>query len=141
MPETATRSTLASAFSAFLGVAAAMSCCLPTGALLASVGLAGASSFFERAQPFLIGLSILCLIWGFAAAARARSCPPRRRRLNLAVLTFSALVVVPVLVFPQLPARPPAGQPQLAKLDTERLREEFNQAANQRRVIAMFSPT
>ena len=133
-------------------VIAAMSCCLPTGALLASSGLAGTSAFFGSAQPYLLAFSVLCLVWGFVQAARAKSCPPRRRRLNLAVLSISALLVVPVLAFPQQTAalladgffshpRPPAGQPSLEKLDVGRVRQLFNDAAGRRRVVALFSPT
>jgi hypothetical protein len=144
--------SVVSAAAAVTSVIAAMSCCLPTGALLASSGLAGASAFFSSAQPYLLGFSVLCLVWGFVQAARAKSCPPRRRKLNLAVLSLSALLVVPVLAFPQPTAawladtlfshpRPPGGQPSLEKFDTGRLRQLFNDAAGRRRVIAMFSPT
>ena len=129
-----------------------MSCCLPTGALLASSGLAGASAFLSSAQPYLLGFSVLCLVWGFVRAARARSCPPGRRKLNLAVLSLSALVVLPVLALPQQSAawladsffatpRPPAGQAALENLDTDRLRQLFNAASGRRRLIAIFSPT
>src|SRR5262245_62234378 len=88
------RSTLASAASAVLGLLAAMSCCLPTGVLLASAGLAGASAFFETAAPYLIGLSILSLGFGLWYAARARSCSLARRRLYLGVIGVRVLVVV-----------------------------------------------
>jgi len=140
------------ALSAVAGVAAAMSCCLPTGALLASAGLAGASGFFSEAQPYLVGLSVLCLLFGYIQAARAKSCSPSRRRINLLVLAASTLLVAPVLLFPQPTAafladsvlsypRPPSVQPPLAKLDTARLRQAFNDEAGKRRVIAMLSPT
>jgi len=129
-----------------------MSCCLPTGALLASAGLAGISAFFTRAQPWLLAFAALCLVWGFVAALRAKQCPPRRRAFNLTVLALSAVLVVPALVFPQTIAafladsvlprgNPPAGQPALAALDLAAFRRAFNDAAGRHRVIAMFSPT
>lgn len=147
-----TRSSLISGASAVAGVIAALSCCLPTGALLAAAGFAGVSGFFSTAQPYLLGFAVLCLAWGFAQALRAQQCPPRRRTLNLAVLAVSAALVIPALVFPQQTAafladsvvprgRPPQGQPPLATLDVAALRQAFNDAVAQRRVIALFSPT
>ena len=141
-----------SAVSAAAGVAAASSCCLPTGALLASAGLTGASAFFTRAQPYLLALAALCLAWGVVAAARAKQCSPRRRAVNLGVLAISALLVVPALVFPQQTAAfladsviprggPPSGQPPLQRFDLAALRQAFNHDSGKRRVIAMFSPT
>ena len=141
-----------SAVSALAGMAAALSCCLPTGALLASAGLAGVSTFFTQAQPWLLGLSVLVLVWGFVQALRAKQCPVRRRRLNLVVLAASALLLAPALLLPQQTAafladsvvprgRPPLGQRPLEKMDVARLRQRFNDAAGQRRVIALFSPT
>jgi hypothetical protein len=125
-----------------------MACCLPTGALLAAVvGAAGATL-----QPWLLGFSALALIAGAVMARRARSCSPRRRAVNLAVLAVSAALVVPVLVAPArtaafladsvLPAgRAPEGQAPLGTLDVAALRDRFNRADHATRVIAMFSPT
>jgi hypothetical protein len=140
------------AFSAVTATVAALSCCLPTGVLLASLGVAGASGFFRQAQPYLLAFAVAVLALGIGLALRARSCPPRRRRLNLLILGLSALLVLPVMVFPQQtaafladsvlrPRRAPEGQPPLAALDLAQLRQRFNDAASARRVIAMFSPT
>ena len=140
------------AVSAAAGVIAASTCCLPTGALLASAGLSGASAFFTRAQPYLLGLAALCLAWGVVSAARAKQCSRRRRAVNFGVLVVCAMLVVPALVFPQQTAAfladaviprggPPSGQPPLARLDLTGLRQAFNDDSGKRRVIAMFSPT
>jgi hypothetical protein len=142
------RGILVSSVSAIAATLSAMACCLPTGALLAAVGFTGAAAF----QPYLLAFSAFALIAGAVLAARARSCPPGRRRLNLLVLVFSAALVLPVLLFPGRTAafladsvlsrpRPPAGQPGLEKLDVVRLRERFNNHPEATRVVAMFSPT
>ena len=68
------------------------------------------------------------------------------------MLAASALLVAPALLLPQQTAafladsvvprgRPPLGQRPLEKMDVARLRQRFNDAAGQRRVIALFSPT
>jgi hypothetical protein len=141
------RGIVPSCLSAVAAAVAATACCLPTGALLAAIGLAGAARF----QPWLMGFSIAALIAGAVLAARAKQCSQRRRKVNFAVLAVSALVVLPVVVAPQttaalladtslLRARPPEGQPPLENLDLARLRDAFNAAAADRRVIAIFSP-
>jgi hypothetical protein len=148
VPDGSSRGVLASSLSAVAALIGALACCLPTGTVLAAMGLAGFSAF----QPYLLALSGLALILGAFLAARARSCPPGRRRLNLVVVALSAAFVAPALLFPARTAafladsvlsrpRAPAGQSPLEELDVAALRERFNQAADVRRVIAMFSPT
>jgi hypothetical protein len=148
LPYRSTRGIVASSASAVAALLGALACCLPTGALLAALGFAGFSAF----QPYLLAFAALALLTGAVLAARARQCPPGRRRLNLLVLALSAAFVLPALLFPAKTAafladsllsrpRPPAGQAPLEKLDVASLRERFNQAAGSRRVIALFSPT
>jgi hypothetical protein len=139
---------LLSSLSAVAATLAASACCLPTGALLAAVGLAGAS----RYQPWLMAFSAIALAIGVILAVRAKQCSPRRRRVNLSLLAVSSVIVLPVLVAPQataafladlafLRAPAPSRQPPLADLELTRFRDAFNAAAGDRRVIAIFSPT
>jgi hypothetical protein len=138
--------------SAVTAILAATACCLPTGALLAAAGLAGASTVFSKAQPYLLAVAVLALAVGLVQAMRAKQCSRSRRRVNLLVLGLSALVVLPPVLLPQYSAawltdslftsgRTASGKVALRTLAVTDLRRLFNEAVGQTRVIAMFSPT
>lgn len=54
-----------------------LGCCLPL-AFLGAAGVAGASVFLAGARPWLLGLSIVLLAWGFFQVRRGLRCfkPP-----------------------------------------------------------------
>src|SRR3954447_7247316 len=137
-------STLASLAS----LLAALSCCLPLGVLLMAAGSAGAAIFSQALRPWLLMLSVLCLIVAFAQTYLFGRCEFRRRRLRTFLLWFSAVVVGATLLAPQFTASLLAGRlPGAASTvalrtfnEAEFLRE-FQAAFQQTRLVVLLSPT
>ena len=73
------RTTLVS-IAAVGGVLAASSCCLPVLPLVVAAGFAGGSTFLSAARPYLLGVSILLIAYGFYQAGRAKKCKLRPSR-------------------------------------------------------------
>ena len=124
----------------------ALSCCLPFG-ILAAAGLASFSLVAGMLQPVLLGASVVLLAAGLVRLVRNPSCQ-RRSKASIAILAIATGIVVAVLLFPQsiagLLAGGPAGGPLVSAIDDgslERLKAEFNEAAEQVRVIVLLSPT
>jgi len=137
-------STLASLAS----LIAALSCCLPLGVLLMAAGSAGAAIFSQTLRPWLLGLSVACLVLAFVQTYALGRCEFRRRRLRTFLLWFSAVTVGLTLLAPQFTATLLAGRvPGIAPLaalrnydDAEFLRE-FEAASSQTRLVVLLSPT
>ncbi|MFN7994173.1 MAG: hypothetical protein U0Q18_11250 [Bryobacteraceae bacterium] len=131
---------LLSSLAALLSVLAALSCCLPLAPFLLAAGIAGASGVFLSLQPYLVGLAILMLVFGFVQTFRARQCTRKRRVLNTIVLLCS-VSLISLIMLSLVPAAAPGGQPALARLQLQDFRQAFNGAADETRVVALFSPT
>ena len=65
--------------------------------------------FLAAARPYLMGLSVLLIAYGFWSAARARQCTRSRRTINFVLLGLSAAFVGCSLLFPQVLANWLAG--------------------------------
>lgn len=133
------RGPILSAFAAIAGLFAAAACCLPLPAILVATGIAGASVWLDTLRPYLIGLSLASLAYGFW---RARSCSRRSR----AVVWIAGLLMVAFFAAPQWIANMLAGG-RIRSLSAPRLsaltgfRPAFNAAAGQTRLVVFLSPT
>jgi hypothetical protein len=101
---------LLSSLAAIGSLIAATSCCLPLGAVLGAVGLAGATAFLAAWRPYLMGLSVLMLGVGFFQTYRARQCRVKPNALSVVLLWSVALLTVLLLGFPQVVAGWLAGR-------------------------------
>ena len=101
--------SLLSSLAAVSSMLAASSCCLPIIPLWLAAGSAGASMFLASARPYLMGLSVIVIVYGFWNATRARECTRGRRTLNLVLLSVSGVFVAASLLFPQVLANWLAG--------------------------------
>jgi cytochrome bd-type quinol oxidase subunit 2 len=102
------RTTLAS-LAAIGSVLAASSCCLPILPLMMAAGVAGSSTFFSAARPYLLGASILFIAYGFYQASRAKKCQRGTNVIASVLLWVSAVFVVISIFFPQIMANAAAG--------------------------------
>ena len=82
-------------------VLAAVSCCLPLSPFLVAAGAAGSSAFLAAARPYLLGVSVLCVVYGFYQAGRARQCQRKPSLLSSILLWTATGVVVAAIFFPQ----------------------------------------
>jgi hypothetical protein len=137
-------STLASLAS----LVAALSCCLPLGVLLMAAGSAGAALFSQALRPWLLGLSVACLVLAFTQTYLFGRCEFRRRRLRTFLLWFSAVTVAATLLAPQFTATLLAGRlPGVSSAGTLRTFDEadflreFQAASRQTRLVVLISPT
>jgi hypothetical protein len=79
---------------------AALACCLPWG-LAAAAGALGMSAFFTRFQAEFLILALVLLAVGLVQILRrGRSCR-RRSRIEIALWTMAAAIVLAVVLFPQ----------------------------------------
>jgi hypothetical protein len=85
-------------------VLAAVSCCLPLSPFLLAAGAAGSSSLLTSVRPYLLGISVLCVVYGFYQAGRARQCQRKPSLLNSILLWTATAVVVAAIFFPQVMA-------------------------------------
>ncbi|MBV8830445.1 MAG: hypothetical protein JO108_14565 [Acidobacteriaceae bacterium] len=104
----ATRTALAS-IGAIGSVLAASSCCLPILPFLLAAGFAGSSTFLSAARPYLLGASILFIVYGFYQARRAKKCRRRPNLIASIVLWVAAVFVIMSIFFPQLMANASAS--------------------------------
>ncbi len=136
---------IASSLAAIASIIAATTCCLPIGILWLAAATAGAGAVLDRYRLWLVGLSVALIAFGFWQARRARSCTPRRRRLNVALLLLSTFFVGASLLLPAYwtigSHKVPSGQRDLRTLaSAELLRAEWN-AARGPKVLVLLSPT
>lgn len=77
---------------------ACMACCLP---LVGAIGLASASPFLQALRPWLLGLSVLLVGFGFWQHRRAKQCAMKGRILAQVLLWTAVVVVAGMILFPQ----------------------------------------
>jgi len=113
-----------------------------------AAGSAGASLFSEKLRPWLLPLSVACLLLAFVQTYFRGRCEFRYRRLRTCLLWFSATVVLGMLVMPRYVASLMAGRlPSLSAASTLRdfdqreFTREFDAALDQTRLVLLLSPT
>lgn len=85
---------------AVMSALAALVCCLPWG-LAAALGALGLSAFFTRFQAEFLLLALALLAVGLIQILRrGRSCR-RCSRLEIALWTIAATIVLAIVLFPQ----------------------------------------
>jgi len=95
------RGPVVSSIAALGSLAAAVSCCLPVGTFLFAAGAAGAARILDPLRPWLFGVSIGALIFGFVQAYGQSRCSLRRNPVSIGLLWISAALVLVMLLFPQ----------------------------------------
>src|SRR5260370_10325461 len=80
-----------------------IACCLPSG-IAAAAGAAGLGVLAEPLRPWLVGLSIALLVFGFVQLYRLNRSCRRRSPPRISVFSISAIGVVVFLPFPQIGA-------------------------------------
>jgi hypothetical protein len=96
-----THTTVAS-FAAVASALAASGCCLPVVPFVIAAGFAGGSTVLSAARPYLLGVSILLIAYGFYQARRAKKCRRRLSAVNLILLWVSTAFVAISIFLPQL---------------------------------------
>ncbi len=71
---------------------------------LAGAGFAGSSTLLSAARPYLLGISVLFIAYGFYQARRATLCGRRPSILTSLLLWLSTAIVVMAVFFPQVMA-------------------------------------
>jgi hypothetical protein len=85
---------------AILSSIATIGCCLPLG-FAAALGAGAASVFFATLRPWLLGLSVALLTFGFWQQRRVSQCSIRARKMGNILLWTALAVVLGMIVFPQ----------------------------------------
>lgn len=85
---------------AIVGSIATISCCLPIGFAVA-VGTGAASAFFTTLRPWLLGVSVVLIGFGFWQQHRAKQCGLRGRWAGTVLLWTAVVVVLGMILFPQ----------------------------------------
>lgn len=85
---------------AIVSSVATISCCLPIG-FAAALGAGAASAFFTTLRPWLLGLSVALIGFGFWQQRRAKQCAVRGRLLGNVLLWAAVAVVSGMILFPQ----------------------------------------
>src|SRR5258708_2612620 len=85
---------------AIMAAVATISCCLPLG-FAGALGMGLASAFFTTLRPWLLGLSMALIGFGFWQQHRAKQCAVRGRWVGNVLLWTALLVVVGMILFPQ----------------------------------------
>jgi hypothetical protein len=101
--------TAVSSAAAIFSVLAASSCCLPVLPFALAAGFAGGSAFLGAARPYLLGISVLLIAYGFFQASRAKKCNRRPGILSSVFLYVSAVFVFVAIFFPQAMANAAAN--------------------------------
>ncbi len=94
---------------AIAGVLAASSCCLPLLPFALAAGIASGSTFLAAARPYLLGVSVLLIAYGFFQTRRARTCHRRPGIVSFVLLWVSTGFVFVAIFFPQVMANAAAG--------------------------------
>lgn len=79
---------------------ASLSCCLPLG-ILAFAGAAGAAAYLQTLSPWLLGVSVVFLVLGFAQLYRARRSPAKPSAFGIVLLLIASALVLAIIIFPQ----------------------------------------
>ena len=91
---------ISASLTAIMAAVATISCCLPVG-FAGAIGLGFASAFFTTLRPWLLGLSVAAIGFGFWQQHRARQCAIRRRWIGNALLWAALILVLGMILFPQ----------------------------------------
>jgi len=156
-PQSAAKPIAMVSMAALGSVLAASACCLPLLPFAIAAGFAGGSAFFLAARPYLLGASVLFIAFGFYQARQAKKCRRKAGFAAPALLWISTAIVVLSILFPQAMANAaadllshggatpaPRGQPPLVSLTADNLtglRDAFNAAKDEVRVMVLLSPT
>jgi hypothetical protein len=93
-------SGMTASIAAVLSSLAMVSCCLPLG-FAAALGAGTASAFFVGLRPWLLGLSVVLIGFGFWQQYRAKQCAVRGRLVGKILLWAAVVVVLGMILFPQ----------------------------------------
>lgn len=85
---------------AILSSVATISCCLPI-AFAGALGAGAASAFFTTLRPWLLGVSVVLLGFGFWQQHRAKQCAVQGRLFGNVLLWAAVVVVLGMILFPQ----------------------------------------
>src|SRR5882762_3955770 len=91
---------VSASLTAITAAIATMACCLPI-AFAGAVGVGLASAFFATVRPWLLGLSVVLIAFGFWQQHRAKQCALRCRWIGIVLLWTAVIVVVGMILFPQ----------------------------------------
>jgi len=137
-----------SSLASLASLVAALSCCLPMGTMVMAAGAAGASLAAERLRPFLLGISVACVVAAFVQTYFRRRCEFRQRRVRTVLLWWSVLVVGATLFAPRLTSSLLAGRlpsftasDKLYPFEQREFVREFEAASGITRVVVLLSPT
>jgi hypothetical protein len=96
--------TMLASLAAIGSVVAASSCCWPLLPFVAAAGFAGSSTLVSATRPYLLGVSMLFIAYGFFQARRAKVCGRRPSVGASWLLWISTAIVVMAVFFPQVMA-------------------------------------
>lgn len=85
---------------AIMSSVATISCCLPI-AFAGALGAGAASAFFTTLRPWLLGVSVVLLGFGFWQQHRAKQCAVQGRLAGNVLLWAAVAVVLGMILFPQ----------------------------------------
>ena len=85
---------------AIVSSVATIGCCLPI-AFAGALGAGATSAFSTTLRPWLLGLSVVLLGFGFWQQHRAKQCAVRGRLVGNVLLWSAVVVVVGMILFPQ----------------------------------------
>jgi hypothetical protein len=91
---------IAASLGAIVSSLATIGCCVSLG-FAAALGAGAASALFTTLRPWLLGLSVVLLGFGFWQQHRAKQCPVRGRWLGSLLLWAAVAVVFGMILFPQ----------------------------------------
>ena len=85
---------------AILSSLASLSCCFPLG-FAAALGAGAAGAFVTALRPWLLGLSVVLIGFGFWQQRRATQCAVKGRIVGQVMLWAAVVVVLGMILFPQ----------------------------------------
>jgi hypothetical protein len=91
---------ISASLTAIVSSIATISCCLPLG-FAAALGAGAASAFFTTLRPWLLGLSVVSIGFGFWQQRRATQCAVKGRVVGQVLLWAAVVVVLGMILFPQ----------------------------------------
>ena len=101
--------TAFASLAAIVSAIAASSCCLPILPLVFAVSLAGGSTVLTALRPYLLGMSVLFIAYGFYQTWESKRCSRKPSFVSSALLWLSAFFVFVSIFFPQVLANAAAN--------------------------------
>jgi hypothetical protein len=98
----------ASPVAAVIAAFSSIACCLPL-AFVGAAGLLGASARLQMLRPWLLAVSGVLLIVGFAQLYLRRNQCQRRSRASVGIFWIATAIVLLLMLFPQIVASVLAG--------------------------------